>query len=250
MLNTILFDLDGTLLPMDQEKFLEVYFHELTQKMAAFDFEPPSVIQATWAGTKAMIQNNGPDTNETVFWKVFSQQLGEDVLKLKPVLEEFYVNEFHRAQVSTTANPYAPALVRALREKGYTLVLASNPLFPRCAFESRLSWAGLQSENFQWLTHYANSSASKPNPNYYRDILRQLSTPPENCLMGGNDVQEDGCARKLGIDFYLVSDCLINKEQEDLSAFTQGSFTQFAQWASTLPSVSAPAHMAGEPAPS
>lgn len=31
-MNTVLFDLDGTLLPMDQEAFIRLYFGALTQK--------------------------------------------------------------------------------------------------------------------------------------------------------------------------------------------------------------------------
>jgi len=34
-MNTVLFDLDGTLLPMDQEAFIRLYFGALTQKFAA-----------------------------------------------------------------------------------------------------------------------------------------------------------------------------------------------------------------------
>lgn len=42
MLTTILFDLDGTLLPMDQEHFVKTYLGLLAQKMApkGYDLNP------------------------------------------------------------------------------------------------------------------------------------------------------------------------------------------------------------------
>ena len=51
----ILFDLDGTLLPMDLEKFTGAYFQLLTQRLPAYD--PKTVCSAVWEGTKAMTAN-------------------------------------------------------------------------------------------------------------------------------------------------------------------------------------------------
>ena len=39
MIKTILFDLDGTLLPMDQEVFTKSYFAELAKKLAPYEYE-------------------------------------------------------------------------------------------------------------------------------------------------------------------------------------------------------------------
>lgn len=66
-MNTVLFDLDGTLLPMDQEAFIRLYFGALTQKFAPHGFEPEKLIQGLWAGMKAMQENDGSKTNEDVF---------------------------------------------------------------------------------------------------------------------------------------------------------------------------------------
>ncbi len=40
MLKTILFDLDGTLLPMDQDEFIRDYFQRLAQKVSPLGYEP------------------------------------------------------------------------------------------------------------------------------------------------------------------------------------------------------------------
>ena len=54
-----LFDLDGTLLPMDQEAFTTGYFKLLTKKLAPHGYEPKSLVDAIWAGTAAMVKNDG-----------------------------------------------------------------------------------------------------------------------------------------------------------------------------------------------
>lgn len=59
MLKAILFDLDGTLLPMDQDAFVNGYFKLLAKKMVPYGYEPEKLIKAIWQGTAAMIKNNG-----------------------------------------------------------------------------------------------------------------------------------------------------------------------------------------------
>ena len=58
-ITTVLFDLDGTLLPMDQEIFVKTYFSLLAKKLAPHGYEPEALINAVWAGTRAMVKNTG-----------------------------------------------------------------------------------------------------------------------------------------------------------------------------------------------
>lgn len=235
MIDTILFDLDGTLLPMDQEHFMEVYFGELARTCAKFGFAPKPLTEAVWAGTKAMVQNDGNITCEQRFWDTFAGIMGEEVLALKPELERFYEEEFHNAKVATGENPLAADLIRLLREKGYTLVLASNPLFPHRAYRTRLGWIGLAPENFDHITCYERAHYCKPNPAYYREILADIQKQPKQCMMIGNDVKEDGCAADCGIDVYLVTDCLIPDEAQASIPFSSGSFRQLHEMLASRP---------------
>ena len=59
MLKAVLFDLDGTLLPMDQDLFTEGYFKLLAKKAAPRGYEPGALVQAIWRGTGAMVNNDG-----------------------------------------------------------------------------------------------------------------------------------------------------------------------------------------------
>ena len=59
MITTLLFDLDGTLLPMDTEVFTKHYFSLLVQKLAPYGYEAKPLIGAVLAGIEAMAVNDG-----------------------------------------------------------------------------------------------------------------------------------------------------------------------------------------------
>ena len=225
-INTILFDLDGTFLPMDQEKFVNGYFKMLAAKLAPYGYEPQQLINAILAGIEAMIKNDGSQLNEDAFWKRFVEIYGDKVLADKPVFEDFYKNEFQDARSFCGFNPKAAETVRSLKDKGYRVVLATNPLFPSIATESRIRWAGLEPSEFDLYTTYENTSYCKPNLDYYRDILKRIDCRPEECLMVGNDVGEDMVVEALGLQVFLLIDCLINTHKKDITAYPHGSFEQ------------------------
>ena len=72
VITTVLFDLDGTLLPMDQDTFTHGYFKLLAAKLAPHGYEPKQLVEAIWTGTEAMVRNDGSRTNEAAFWNKFA----------------------------------------------------------------------------------------------------------------------------------------------------------------------------------
>lgn len=230
----ILFDLDGTLLPMDQDVFVKNYFSRLAAKLAPHGYEPKKLIDAIWGGTAAMVKNDGSKTNEQAFWDFFATVFGETAKSDEPKFDEFYRTDFQQVQSVCGFDARAAQTIAALKEMGYTLALATNPIFPAIATESRMRWAGLNKDDFVLYTTYENSRHCKPNPDYYRDILAQLGAKPEECLMVGNDVSEDMIAEKLGMKVFLLTDCLINKHGKDISGYPQGSFDALMQYIRTM----------------
>lgn len=230
----ILFDLDGTLLPMDQDVFIKAYFSRLAAKLAPHGYDPEKLIKAIWGGTAAMVKNDGSVTNEDAFWNYFCTVFGENARKDEPIFADFYQTEFQQVQQSCGFDPRAAETIAKLKDMGYTLVLATNPIFPAMATESRMIWAGLERSDFVLYTTYENSRHCKPNPDYYRDILAQIGAMPEECLMVGNDVTEDMIAASLGMKVFLLTDCLINKGNEDISRYPHGSFDVLMEFIQTL----------------
>lgn len=230
MRNTILFDLDGTLAPFNQDDFIHSYFGALVKLLAPMGYGKDALIAALWKGTMAMIQNDGSRLNCERFWDVFTAELGQEILQVEPVLEDFYTGEFDKVKAVLTAHPDRKPLLDLLRAKGFGVVLATNPIFPTVAVETRLRWVGLTSGDFDHVTTYENSRRCKPNPDYYRDILAQIGKNPEDCLMIGNNPVDDGAAREAGLDFYLVTDCIENPNGLPIDGCKHSTFAQLEEY--------------------
>lgn len=224
-IKAVLFDLDGTLLPMDQDEFVKAYFGFLAKHLAPRGYETEKLLKVFWAGVTAMITNDGSGTNEEAFWKVFVNAYGEESIKDKEYIGEFYENDFNKVQAVCGFKKEAKEIIALVKEKGKMVVLATNPLFPHTATENRMRWAGLDSTEFAEYTTYENCHYCKPNPKYYQELLQKLQLKPEECIMVGNDYEEDIVpTEKLGMQGFLLTDCLINKNDRDISEYPQGDF--------------------------
>lgn len=210
----ILFDLDGTLLPMVQDEFVSYYMPLLAKAYIenGVPVEPKPFIEAVWKGYYAMVKNDGSCTNEEAFWMAMEGKLPVDGEKSAKIALEFYGNEFNQASVTTSPTPLANQIVKTAKRKGIQVYLATNPVFPRCATMNRIRWAGLQAEDFRIITTYEDQCYCKPNVEYFRGILEQFQLDPAECLMVGNDVEEDLAIRALGVKTFLLTDTVENKK--------------------------------------
>ena len=233
-IKAVLFDLDGTLLPMDQNVFVKAYFGGLCKRLAPHGYDPQKTVDAIWTGTAAMVKNTGEKTNEEVFWDAFSQIFGEQVREDLPLFDAFYREDFDKVQSSCGYDPRAKEVIEAVKAKGLRVALATNPIFPSMATECRIRWAGLTPDAFELYTTYENSCYCKPNLDYYRAILAQMQLAPEECVMVGNDVGEDMIAKALGMQVFLLTDCVINKKDEDISAYPHGGFDELISYIKAL----------------
>lgn len=57
-----------------------------------------------------------------------------------------------------------------------------------------------------------------------------MNVDPKNCLMIGNDATEDTAAEKIGIRVFLLTDCLINNNDVDISAYPNGGFDDLKKY--------------------
>lgn len=236
MLDTILFDLDGTLLPMEQNDFIRAYVTQLCRRYVPCGYDKDLIVKALWAGTAAMVQNDGACTNEDRFWQSFAALLG-DTAPIRDSIPSFYTTEFDEIRAVTTPTPLSRQIVDTLQHKGYTLVLATNPLFPPEGVRTRLNWVDLRPEDFSLVTTYNNSTFCKPEPGYYREILRAVDKSPETCRMVGNNPSDDMSAAQLGLDVFLVTDHLENEANLPTDRYPQGSLTDVLSWARELPAL-------------
>ena len=235
MLKAILFDLDGTLLPMDQAVFMKDYFGRLYRRLAPLGYTPEVFHAAMKAGIAAMVKNDGSRTGEAAYWDAYSSVSGMELDKELPVLESFYEGEFDQISASCGYTPKAAELVHSLKAKGIRVILATNPLFPRIATQKRIRWAGLEPEDFEFYTTFEDIGFCKPNPAYYKEVLRRAGLDAADCLMVGNDVAEDMMAGgAAGLRGFLLTDCLINTPAADIDQYLHGSFEELNAYIDSL----------------
>lgn len=224
MIRNIFFDLDSTLLPMkDQGEFVNYYLGLLGKKVAAHGIEPEGFLKVVYKAVNKMCSDDDTFTNEDTFFNIFNEAYKDIEKDLKPVILSFYANEFNEAACKTHQNPDLINLVKRLKAEGYNLVLATSPFFPRVAVLNRLRWAGLDESYFSHICSYEEYHYTKPNPKYFLELLEKLELKAEECVHIGNDVNEDYLpATSVGIKTFLLTDCLINPNNLDISKYNAG----------------------------
>lgn len=231
----LLFDLDGTILPMNMDLFMAAYLKAISGYMK--DYLPPEqFLLYLQTATRAMIDNRDPQlTNEEVFDRVFFQLSALSKEKTKLAFADFYRREFPSLIRLTWPSPLPALILDTALKKGYRLVIATNPVFPLVAIRERLRWAGVDRFPYSLITSFENMHFCKPHPEYYQEILSLLSARPEECIMIGNDTDEDLPAGQLGLTTYLVADCLRNRNRQKFFPDYSGSLAELLHFVRNLP---------------
>ncbi|MBS4536918.1 HAD family hydrolase [Clostridium sp. D2Q-11] len=223
----ILFDLDGTLLPMDMDEFMNGYFKELTGEIN-YDVSPEIFKRYIWQSTMDMITSIEKEkTNQDVFFESFSKLINDDIVNYKNQFNSFYKEHFPNLKQYTKPDPIVKDIIEFLKEKNVKMVVATNPVFPREAIEHRIDWAGLNTENFDLITSYENMHFTKPNSEYYKEILDKIGIDKENAIMVGNDMDEDIVASKIGLQTFYIDTYGIDKGVADFKPDHVGSLRDF-----------------------
>lgn len=192
-MRAILFDLDDTLLSNEMSVFVPRYLDSLAEYASA-RIEKPRLMQAVLDSTEAMIANRDPATsNYDVFWARFEPFTGFDRTRDAPFFARYYEEHFPSLESLTRPVPGAPELLERCFSAGLAVVIATNPLFPRAAIVERLRWAGVDANTapFALITTYETMHHTKPNPDYYREILRRIDCEASAATMVGNDPLSD-----------------------------------------------------------
>ncbi|ARK29609.1 HAD family hydrolase [Halalkalibacter krulwichiae] len=226
MVKVLLFDLDGTLLPMDTEKFVNHYIKELAPRVSHI-LDPQVFVKALLTGTDAMMKNLEPNkTNAQVFEDTFLPLVSLQKEEIWPALDEFYEKVFPTFSHLSSPTPLAKKLVEEALNQGFRLAVATNPVFPKAAIYHRLKWAGIDDIPFEIVTVYEEISFTKPHKEYYLEIANRLGVEPNECIMIGNDKQEDMSASSIGMKTFLVEGHVIDRGQPQFRVDEQGTLEQ------------------------
>jgi HAD superfamily hydrolase (TIGR01549 family) len=233
-LRAILFDLDNTLLINDMGAFVPAYL-KLISAYAARLRDPKRFVQDMLAATDAMATNTDPAiTNEKAFWDAFTQLTGWDPVEMIPFFAHFYEQQFDGLRRLTEPRPEARPLVEWAFDRGYQVVIATNPMFPRIATEKRLAWAGLGVDKYDYalVTTYENMHATKPHHEYYLEILDRVQCAPPEALMVGDDLELDiEPAGVVGMRTYWVD---AQKSADSSAVAGRGPLSELQTWLGDL----------------
>ena len=238
----IFFDLDGTLLPMELDEFLGAYFEAIAGFVARQGLDAKAFSAGLKAGIGARASHDDGRTNHEAYWEAFFRHADADAAAWEELLTEFYEHEFGAIGEGFQPNPAAARAIETLAAKGYPLVLATMPMFPRRAVEWRLAWAGVDASKFARITSFENSTSVKPKLAYYAENVAACGLSGDDVLMVGNNTVEDLAIQGLGADAFLVTDHLLDPtEGFDLGSVKRGTMEEFAAWAELLPPCADPA---------
>ncbi len=223
MIKACLFDLDGTLLPMDTMKFAKMYLNALASKVDHL-IPPENLIRSIWQATEAVIRSKEDDlTNKQVFEREFVRLTGIGREEIWPYFDNFYAHDFPKLSKYTQMSPLSRKIVETSIQHGYKVAVATNPIFPEMAILERLRWANIDDLPFECITVYENCHYCKPDPQYYLSVAERVGVRPEECVMIGNDMQEDMIASTVGMKTYLVTDYRIDSGQPAYPVDEEGS---------------------------
>jgi FMN phosphatase YigB (HAD superfamily) len=233
--DTILFDLDGTLLSHDVVIFMGRYLEAITRRVAGL-VDPVAFVRRLMISTKDMVENTDPGrTNAEVFAAGFYPAIGLDRQVVEGLFQRFYAEDFPALRAHTSPRPAARLVLETAAARGYGLVLATNPVFPRVATEERMRWAGVDGYPWRLVTTYEDMHACKPHLAYYEEILATIGRRAEQCLMVGNDVEEDVVAGRLGMVTFLDRTHLIHRGSGPTGADFEGDLDALDRLLRTLP---------------
>ncbi|AEJ38582.1 hypothetical protein TPY_0380 [Sulfobacillus acidophilus TPY] len=184
-------DLDDTLLELDGDflsRYLTAFESSLQSALAVRD-----PLHPIWGDIMKTIlaQPNRADFlyNQVMTYLLTRLHTNRDALDR--ALTRFYQEEFSRLRQWTRPRYGMNGLLAAIRGRGVRVALVTSPWFPRRAIEERLEWAGLEGFPFDLVTAMEEMHATKPEPQYYREVADKVGIRPEQWIMVGNDVDED-----------------------------------------------------------
>ncbi|PLX74208.1 MAG: hypothetical protein C0614_12130 [Desulfuromonas sp.] len=218
----VLFDLDGTLVDVDMNRFIPVYLQRLTARLG--DLADPRALTAVIREAVYIMLNgsNGSQTMEQLLLNSLDGEFGIGADEYRQRLELFVEHDLPGLRPLVKGHPLARPLIETCLVNGWQPVLATNPIFPMAVVEARMQWGEIDGLPFQHVTAYETSRYCKPQAGYFHQLLDHLGTVAESCLMVGNDTEHDLAAAHVGIQTCLLTPWLIDRTNGHYQANWQG----------------------------
>lgn len=235
----LLLDLDDTCLVNSMDTFIPAFLEAFGDHLSEL-LNPEILIPTLVSATQIMVQNDRPDrTLKEVFDEAFFPALDADEDEIQVYIDSFYEEKYPHLKSLTQALPQAVEMVEEAFKRGYSVVIATNPLFPLSGINQRLEWAGLSPEEFQFslIPSYESYHFAKPNPAFFAETLSRLGWPQEPVLMVGDDYDFDiASAQKMGLSTFRIDENKQGQQQTSDSPNGSGSISDLLPWLDSMAS--------------
>ena len=197
----VLFDLDGTLLDIDGEGFLDAYVDALTAWWRPAD--SASFRQQVMAAAVPIFAHHPGQTNGAVFREHLGAHLGMRPDQVRARIVRFHQEALSALRFPSRAVPDARACVTHCLSLGLRVAVATTPIYMPEVIGLRLQWAGLADLPWDLVTHSERMQTCKPHPAYFAEVAAHLGLDPHACVMVGDDPLQDGPAYQAGMGVLL-----------------------------------------------
>ncbi|HKL24653.1 MAG TPA: HAD family hydrolase [Desulfuromonadales bacterium] len=228
-IEVVLFDLDGTLLGVDMHRFIPTYLDGLAARLEDWAHSREIVDSMRQAVVDMLSRVDDRMTLEQRLLARLQNSLAIPPSSYQQALVAFCRETLPDLQSFVQAHPLARPLLRTCRQRGWRMVLATNPIFPRMVIDARMQWAGLEDDFFQFVTDYETFRHCKPHVEYFQEVLARLQVPAEACLMVGNDSWHDMAACRAGIRTCLLTTWRIDHRDTRYPPDWEGTHEEFLE---------------------
>lgn len=235
-INTLLFDLDGTL--VDQFRpGSSLQFTGLVLRRFSGLTDPVTTFRAGRAAVRALQTHRSHLSNFEAMIAAFCRVAPVDPQAVRDRVMLLAQRDF--AAMAWRFRPILGArfVVDTGRRLGFRLVLATNPTVPLPMTRHRLAWAGLSDVTWDLITHPQVMTRTKPDLAYYHELLGTLQCTADQCLMIGNDHRKDLPAVKAGIRTFMLEGPTTRRDRRMIAMCPphhRGSFADLTQLLITL----------------
>ena len=157
MIKNIMFDLDGTLLPVNQDEFVMKVMSVMEAELKKTDIDSTGFLKGMLMGIDTIVKkSDGSCTNEELFWRVFLENSGISQDTASDFFMDFYNGAYLLATEAVNYNTLISDTVTYLKNKGYNMILATSPVFPEIAIMERMKWNDVFPEDFSYISSFEN----------------------------------------------------------------------------------------------
>ncbi|MBX3064278.1 MAG: HAD-IA family hydrolase [Anaerolineae bacterium] len=210
MIKAVLLDMDDTLLLTDTDLYVRRYMGLLSQEAAQqfpdLKLTAQQIALAVRDSVRGSVANFDPTrSNLDIQGEIFHELTGIDAQTWYRFVDNFHQESHESLREIVRPIPNARPLIERLRQMGLAVVIATNPIFTRSAIYRRLAWAGVDDLDFAFVSSSENVHFTKPNAQFYEEILARVGVEADEAIMVGDGIGNDIIpARQVGMNTFWI----------------------------------------------